>query len=105
MSKVHIVIGIVLFALATAILYVWGLKKSVEQKDDLNHILLNRCGNKVVKYLRKHKTITKAQVAEQITGVTAGEFWSRHRLKVQDPKKFSQLLIESAGGNAYRLRK
>ena len=114
MDKVHIIIGIALFALATAILYVWGLKKSAGQRADLNRILLNRCGNKVLKYLKKHKEITKAQVAEQINGVTASEFWSKNRLKVQDPKKFAQNVIdflldqqfiESAGSNRFKLKK
>lgn len=114
MDKLHIIIGIILFALATAILYVWGLRKSVGQGADLTRILLNRCGNKVIKYLKKHKTITEAEVARQIDGVTASEFWSRKRLMVQQPKKFAkqvvtflldQQYIESAGKDGYRLKK
>ena len=114
MDKLHIIIGILLFALATAVLYVWGLRKAEGQSDDLSRILLNRCGNKIVKYLKKHKTITEAEVARQIDGVTAAEFWSRKRLKVQQPKKFAkqvisflldQQYIESAGGEGYRLKK
>ena len=115
MDKVHILIGIILFALATAVLYVWGLKKSAGQGDDLTRILLNRCGNKVIKYLKKHDTITKNQIAEQIDGVVASEFWSRKRLSVNDPKKFAsqvidflldQQYIESTGkNNNHRLKK
>lgn len=114
MDKGHIILGIVLFAAATAVLYVWGLKKSAQQRDDLNRILLNRCGNRIIKYLRKHGEITTAQIAQQINGVTASEFWSRKRLTVQDPKKFSQTVldflldqqfIETAGKNRYRLKK
>lgn len=115
MDKVHIIIGIVLFALATATLYVWGLKKSVGQGADLTRILLNRCSNKVIKYLKKHDTITRNQVAEQIDGVVASEFWSRKRLSVSDPKKFAsqvidflldQQYIESTDkNNNYRLKK
>lgn len=114
MDKPHIIIGILLFALVTAILYVWGLRKSEGQSEDLSRILLNRCGNKVVKYLKKHKTITEAEVARQIDGITASEFWSKKRLKVQQPKKFAkqvvaflidQQYIESAGQDGYRLKK
>ena len=114
MDKPHIIIGILLFALATAVLYVWGLRKAEGQSDDLSRILLNRCGNKVVKYLKKHKTISEAEVARQIDGISASEFWSRKRLKVQQPKKFAkqvisflldQQYIESAGGEGYRLKK
>ena len=114
MDKLQIIVGILLFALVTAVLYVWGLRKSAGQSEDLSRILLNRCGNKIIKYLKKHKTITEAEVARQIDGVTASEFWSRKRLMVQQPKKFSQQVIsflldqqyiESAGQKGYRLKK
>lgn len=114
MDKIHIMIGILLFALVTAVLYVWGLRKSAGQREDLDRILLNRCGNKVVKYLKKNGTITEKQVAAQINGVTAGEFWSRKRLVVQQPQKFAkqviaflldQQYIQPAGQDRYQLKK
>ena len=114
MDKPHIILGIALFALATAVLYVWGLKKSEGQRDDLSRILLNRCSNKVVKYLKTHKTISKAEVVRQIDGVTASEFWSRKRLSIQEPKKFAQNVIdflldqqfiESAGRDTFKRKK
>ena len=114
MSTGHIILGIVLFAVVTAILYVWGLRKSMFQGEDLTRILLNRCGNKVVKYLKKHGTITEKQMAQEIRGVTAGEFWSKKRMMVQHPEKFVQQVIdflleqqyiEAAGKKEYRLKK
>lgn len=114
MDKAHIILGIILFALVTAILYVWGLRKSVAQNADLTRILLNRCGNKIVKYLRKHGTITKKQIAKEIDGITAGEFWSKKRLKVQQPEEFAgqvitflvdQQYIEAVDHKTYRLKK
>lgn len=114
MSIGHIILGIALFALVTAILYVWGLRKSVGQGEDLARILLSRCGNKVIKHLKAHGTVTEQEVARLIDGVTAGEFWSRKHLTVQEPKKFAgqviaflldQQYIEPAGGKAYRLKK
>ena len=114
MSIPKILLGVLLFALATAVLYVWGLRKSMGQGADLTRILLNRCGNKVVGYLKKHGTVTEAEIARLIGGVTAGEFWSRKKLTVQEPKKFTgevirflldQQYIESAGRKTYRLKK
>ena len=98
MSKGQTLLGILLFALATAILYVWGLHKSMGQSADLTRILLNRCGNKVVEFLKKHDTVTEAEIAQLISGVTAGEFWSRKHLVVQEPKQFS------VGPAVYRAR-
>lgn len=114
MSKGQILLGILLFALATAILYVWGLHKSMGQSADLTRILLNRCGNKVVGFLKKHDTVTEAEIAQLISGVTAGEFWSRKHLVVQEPKQFAgqvinflldQQYIETAGSKNFRLKK
>ena len=113
MSTGKILLGILLFALVTAVLYVWGLRKSMGQSADLTRILLSRCGNKVVSYLKKHGTVTDAEIVRLIDGVTAGEFWSRKRLTVQEPEKFvgqvvgfllDQQYIESAGGKTYRLK-
>ena len=107
MSFGQIVLGILLFALATAVLYVWGLRKSMTQE-------LNKCAGTVVKYLRKHGSITQKELPALIQGVKAGMFWSKNRIRVQDPAAFApklirymleQQLLEDAGGLRYRLRK
>ena len=69
MSFGQIVLGILLFALATAVLYVWGLRKSMTQEADLERILLNKCAGTVVKYLRKHGSITQKELPALIQGV------------------------------------
>ena len=103
MSFGQIVLGILLFALATAVLYVWGLRKSMTQEEGT-----------VVKYLRKHGSITQKELPALIQGVKAGMFWSKNRIRVQDPAAFApklirymleQQLLEDAGGLRYRLRK
>lgn len=93
MSRPQIILGIVLFALATAVLYVWGLKKSVTQRADLEHILLSKCAGHIIRYLKKHGTVTAAEICGLISGTKAGQFWSKQRVSVQDPKKFSAQLI------------
>lgn len=114
MSRGEIALGILLFAVVTAVLYIWGLKKSLSQHQDLTRMLLARCGQRVVKYLKKHETITLAEIAGQIRGVKAGQFWSRKRLTVMEPEKFAaqvvkylldQQYIQSAGDKGYRLKK
>lgn len=114
MSTGQIIIGVLMFAVVTAVLYAWGLGKSMDQKSDLARNLLSACGSKVVRYLKKNDTITVKEVARQIEGVSVGQFWSRNKLKVQDAEKFSkqvieflldQQYIENAGGGSYRLKK
>ena len=114
MTTGQIILGIALFAVAAAILYAWGLKKSMDQQEDLERSLMSACGSRVVKHLKKHGTITKNEVAELIDGMTVGPFWSRQKVRVQDGKKVAgqvidflldQQYIEAAGGGSYRLKK
>lgn len=113
MNKGMMILGIVLFAIAGAVLYAWGLKKSMTQGEDLQRMLLNKCGGKVVRYLKKHGTISDREIAGVVGGVRAGQFWSKRRAAVQDPRKFAKQLtefllaqqyIESADRGRYRLR-
>ena len=69
---------------------------------------------KAVKHLKKHGTVTKAEIAALVDGITVGPFWSRHKVRVQDGKKVAgqvidflldQQYIEPAGGGSYRLKK
>ena len=114
MSTGQIILDIALFAVAGAILYAWGLKKSMDQREDLQRSLMSACGSRVVKHLKKHGTVTKAEVAALVEGLTVGPFWSRHKGRVQDGKKVSgqvidflldQQYIEATGDGSYRLRK
>ena len=103
MSFGQIVLGILLFALATAVLYVWGLRKSMTQErgkaNTMDPVFI----------------VGKGEIDETlIQGVKAGMFWSKNRIRVQDPAAFApklirymleQQLLEDAGGLRYRLRK
>lgn len=114
MSTPQIILGILLFAVVTAILYVWGLRRSMTQQSDLERILLSKSAARVVRCLKKQEIITQKEIARQVQGVKAGLFWSRNRLEVQNPTAFAkklsrymveQHLLEEAGGGRYRLRK
>lgn len=113
MSPIQVIIGILMFAVVTAVLYAWGLGKSMDQEKTLRRNLIRACGSKVVKQLKKQETLTEKEIAKLIDGVKVGQFWSKHKLQVQEGKKFSgeviqflleQQYIESAGKGAYRLK-
>ena len=114
MSTGQIILGIALFAVAAAILYAWGLKKSIDQQEDLERSLMSACGSRVVKHLKKHGAVTKADVARLIDGITVGPFWARHKVRVQDGNQVAgqviaflldQQYIETIDGGSYRLKK
>ena len=49
---------VLLFALATMIIYAWGLWRSVRQNQDLSNLLASKGVAKVRKALRKNKALT-----------------------------------------------
>ena len=90
------------------------LFRSYTQSADLERILLSKSAGKVVNYLKKNEEITLSQMAQLCTGVKAGQFWSRQRAMVQNPKTFApklaqymveQLLLKKVSNGRYRLRK
>lgn len=114
MNPWQTILGIPVFAVVIAVLYVWGLKKSYTQSADLERILFHKCAGKVVNYLKKNREITLSQMARLCTGIKAGQFWSRQRAVIQNPKAFApqlaqylveQRLLEELPGGRYRLRK
>ena len=114
MSTGQIILGILLFAVAGAILYAWGLKKSMDQQEDLQRSLMYACGSRVVRHLKRHGSVTKAEVAALVDGLTVGPFWSRHKVRVQDGNQVAgqviaflldQQYIETIDGGSYRLKK
>ena len=94
MSPLETTLGILALALVTALLYVWGLRKSMTQASDLDRILMNKCAGKVVKYLKSHSEINLSEMARLCQGVKAGQFWSRNRAAVQNSKAFAQKLAQ-----------
>ncbi len=111
MSPWQIAVGILLFALASAVLYAWGLAKAADQEDTLHRNLMHACGSRVMKRLKKQETVTRAEIVGLIEGVTVGQFWSKHRMKVQNGETVAaqvidflleQQYIESAGRDTYR---
>ena len=114
MSTGQIILDIALFAVAGAILYAWGLKKSMDQREDLQRSLMSACGSRVVKHLKKPGTVTKAEIAALVDGMTVGPVWSRHKVRAQDGKQVAgqvidflmdQQYMEPIDGGSYRLKK
>ena len=68
--KTHeIIIGVLLFAVAGAVLYVWGLKKSADQGSNMERNLLHACGSRVVKALKKKESLSEAEIASLIVSI------------------------------------
>ena len=107
---------ILLFALATMIIYAWGLWRSVRQNQDLSNLLAAKGVSKVKKALRKNKALTLKELEPFVKDLTANQPFSRQQIAVTDPKEFlnsilpymvrQKMITENKEGNrtVYRLK-
>lgn len=107
---------VLLFALATMIIYAWGLWRSVRQNQDLSNLLASKGVAKVRKALRKNKALTLKELEPFVKNLTAKQPFSRQQLAVTDPEEFlesilsymirQKMIIENKEGNrtVYRLK-
>lgn len=106
---------VLLFALATMIVYAWGLWRSMRQSQDLSNMLSSKGIARIKKALRQKGPMTSAELEDCIKDLTAKQPFSRQRITVTDPKEFlnsilpymirQKMIIEekSDGPTVYRL--
>lgn len=84
---------VLLFALATMIIYAWGLWRSVRQNQDLSNLLASKGVAKVRKSLRKNKALTLKELEPFVKNLTAKQPFSRQQLAVTDPEEFLESIL------------
>ncbi|MDD3403944.1 MAG: hypothetical protein PHQ72_11420 [Hespellia sp.] len=89
------IIAVILFALAAAFLYGWGVVKSNNLEKDLYRQLYTKGANKILKYLKKNEFISMTEIEKQVDGIKASEFYSKKKAAVQDKKEFSRNLVRT----------
>ena len=65
------IIGIILFAIATMILYGWGIVNKKIKQSDLMNLLFSKGQDKIKKYLKQNEYITISQVEQFAKGLEA----------------------------------
>ena len=84
---------VLLFALATMIIYAWGLWRSVRQNQDLSNMLAAKGVSKVKKALRKNKALTLKELEPFVKDLTAKQPFSRQQISVTDPEEFLNSIL------------
>ena len=97
----QIVLWILIVAVITAGLYAWGVKKSMEQQQNLFRMLYQKGSDKVLHYLKKHDTITIKEMEELVRDIRAGEFHSKNKAVVTKPHEFCLQLVERMTGRGF----
>lgn len=89
-----IIVGVILFAIATAILYIIGMKKKMNEEKKLFEMLLNNGAYRVVKYLKTHDNITCNGIGYVIKDISAREFGSSKKAIIKDGRAFQDSLLD-----------
>ena len=92
MKPSTVIIGIILFAIVTMIIYGWGIVKQKNQTKDLMNLLFSKGQDKIKKYLKQNEYITISQV-EQICDEAKQPF-SQNRAVVKNKQDYAKKLIE-----------
>lgn len=90
---IHYIPYILLFALATMIVYGWGLWRSVRQQQDLSNLLCSKGISKIKKALKKNGSMTFTELESVVKDLTASQPFSRERIGVTDPEKFLDSIL------------
>ncbi len=84
---------ILLFALATMLIYGWGLWRTTRQKQDLSNMLSAKGISRIKKALKKNGSLTRRDLEPFVKGLTARQPFSKEQIGVTDPGKFLDSIL------------
>lgn len=93
MSIVEYIPFVLLFALATALIYIWGLWRSQRQQQDLSNLLSSKGITHIKRALKKNQKMNKSELKQVVQGLTASQPFSKERIQVTDPSAFLDSLL------------
>ena len=93
MKLVTVIVGVLLFALATMIIYGWGMVKQKNESQDLMNLLFSKGESKVKKYLKNHDYITITDVEKLSENLEAKQVFSPNKIVVKDKKDYARQLM------------
>ena len=78
---------ILLFAIATVIIYIWGMKK------ELLDNLYKKSEKIVIKSFKQNKTLSRKDIENELTNVKSSLFYSKHKLVIKNPSHLAKIII------------
>lgn len=84
---------VLLFAVATMIVYGWGLWRNMRQGQDLANMLSSKGVSAVRKALNKNGAMTRKDLEPFVKDLTAKQPFMREQINVTDPKKFLESIL------------
>ena len=84
---------VLLFAVATMIVYGWGLWRTMRQGSDLANMLSSKGISKVKKTLKKNGPMTRTALEPYVKDLTAKQPFMQEQINVTDPRQFLDSIL------------
>ncbi|HIX68134.1 MAG TPA: hypothetical protein H9735_08485 [Candidatus Anaerostipes excrementavium] len=89
----HYIPFVLLFAAATALIYGWGLWRTMRQNQDLSNMLSSKGIAKVRKTLRKNGPMSRRELEPVVKDLTAKQPFQSKRLAVTNSREFLNSIL------------
>ena len=83
---------ILLFAIATVIIYIWGMKKEQSKEKELLDNLYKKSEKIVIKSFKQNKTLSRKDIENELTNVKSSPFYSKHKLVIKNPSHLAKII-------------
>ena len=93
------IVYILMFAVATVIVFSWGIIKEQNKSRDLMSQLYKKAENNVLKAFKRKDVLSRKDIENEVKNVKASLFYSRDKMIVQNPKSFTKSLINTMINN------
>ena len=93
------IVYILMFAVATVIVFSWGIIKEQNKSRDLMNQLYKKAENNVVKAFKRKDVLSRKDIENEVKNVKASLFYSRDKMVVQNPRSFTKSLINTMINN------
>lgn len=87
------ILGVLFFAIATMIIYTWGLVRQKNEDATLMNMLFQKGSTQIKKYLKSHEHVTVGEVQKLCIGLRAKLPFSKKTAVVQDKSDFANHLL------------
>lgn len=93
------IVYILMFAVATVIVFSWGIIKEQNKSRDLMSQLYKKAENNVLKAFKRKDVLSRKDIENEVKNVKASLFYSRDKMVVQNPRSFTKSLINTMINN------
>lgn len=90
---VGFILKVLFLAVVLAFLYAWGIIKQQRRDQELLNELQKKAEEKIIKAFGTNDKLSIVQIEKIIADTKASLFWSKHKLKITEPKLFSKHIM------------